>query len=94
MRNEGVKMNQTTRVILADDSMEFCESLQMQLKNYTGMDIVGRARDGAELLSLIGEKQPDVVVTDVEPDEKWISYMQGKYGAENVKLVQRALKNL
>ena len=58
-------MNQTTRVILADDNAEFCELLNGQLKNYTGVELIGRARDGAELLSLIGEKQPDVVVTDV-----------------------------
>jgi len=30
----------------------------------------------------------------VEPKKEWIEYMQGKYGSENIKLVQRALKNL
>ncbi len=30
----------------------------------------------------------------VEPTEEWLGYMQGKYGSENIKLVQRALKNL
>ena len=60
-------MSESTRIILADDSADFCDKLHMKLKNYTGMDIVGRARDGAELLHMIGEKTPDVVVTDAMP---------------------------
>jgi len=58
-------MNQSTRVILADENMDFCELLAAELKNYAGIELVGKARDGAELLALIGEKQPDVVVADV-----------------------------
>lgn len=65
MRNEGVKMNQSTRVILADESMEFCELLSSEMKNYTSVELIGRARDGVELLALIGDKEPDVVVADV-----------------------------
>ena len=63
-------MSESTRIILADDSADFCDKLHMQLKNYTGMDIVGRARDGAELLHMIGEKTPDVVVTDAMLPQK------------------------
>ncbi len=55
---------ETTKIILADDNLDFCDNLHVQLKNYTGMDIVGRARDGADLLQQISEKAPDVVVTD------------------------------
>ena len=65
IRNEGVKMNQSTRVILADENLDFCELLSAELKNYTSIELAGRARDGVELLALIGEKQPDVVVADV-----------------------------
>jgi len=43
MRNEGEAMSESTRIILADDSADFCDKLHMKLKNYTGMDIVGRA---------------------------------------------------
>ncbi len=57
-------MMETIRVILADDNVDFCENLNKILKNYTCLDIVGQARDGAELLRQIGEKAPDVVVTD------------------------------
>ncbi len=60
----------STRIILADDNLDFCENLQIQLKNYTGMDIVGQARDGADLLRQIAEKTPDVVVTDAMLPQK------------------------
>ena len=63
-------MSESTRIILADDSADFCDKLHMKLKNYTGMDIVGCARDGAELLHMIGEKTPDVVVTDAMLPQK------------------------
>ena len=57
-------MNETMKIILADDNIDFCEKLQRQLNNYTGVNVVGKAKDGAELLDLISEWQPDVVVTD------------------------------
>ena len=57
-------MNETMKIILADDNIDYCEKLQRQLNNYTGVNVVGKAKDGAELLDLISEWQPDVVVTD------------------------------
>ncbi len=57
-------MMETTKIILADDHSDFCKILHEKLKNYTGMDIVGQATDGMELLSMITEKAPDVVVVD------------------------------
>ncbi len=61
---------ETTKIILADDSAEICDKLHGELKNYTGLDIVGRARDGVDLLRQISEKLPDVVVTDVMLPQK------------------------
>ena len=57
-------MSEHIKVILADDSMDFCQLLQRQLKTYTGLEIVGMAQDGVELLAMAKEKQPDVLVLD------------------------------
>ncbi len=63
-------MSEMVRIILADDNKEFCEKLQEQLEKYSGMNIVGKASDGLELLRMIEEKTPDVVVTDVMLPQK------------------------
>ena len=57
-------MSEPIKIILADDSMDFCEMLHMQLKNYTGIEVVGKVQDGQELLTQIWEKQPDMIVVD------------------------------
>ena len=60
-----MKMSEPIKIILADDSMDFCELLHKQLRNYTGLEVVGKVQDGAELLAQVWEKQPDVIVADV-----------------------------
>ena len=57
-------MSEPIKIILADDSMDFCEMLHMQLENYTGIQVVGKVQDGQELLTQIWEKQPDMIVVD------------------------------
>ncbi len=57
-------MSEHIKVILGDDNLEFCQLLQQQLKTYTTVEVVGTAQDGAELLALVREKQPDVLVLD------------------------------
>ena len=60
-----MKMSEPIKIILADDSMDFCELLHRQLRNYTGLEVVGKVQDGAELLQQVWDKQPDVIVADV-----------------------------
>jgi DNA-binding NarL/FixJ family response regulator len=52
------------RVILADDSMLLREGLARLLEE-AGVDVVGRAADGDELLALVGEQRPDVAIVDI-----------------------------
>ena len=63
-------MSEPIKIILADDSMDFCEMLHMQLENYTGIQVVGKAQDGQELLTQIWEKQPDMIVVDAMLSKK------------------------
>ena len=75
-------MSEPIKVILADDSMDFCELLHLQLKNYTGLEVVGKVQDGIELLAQVQEKQPDIIVTD--------AMLPKKDGLSVVRAIQEA----
>lgn len=53
------------RVILADDSVLFREGVAAVLSD-AGVDVVGQAGDGDELLSMVAAMKPDVVVVDIK----------------------------
>jgi DNA-binding NarL/FixJ family response regulator len=52
------------RVVLADDDVLLREGLASLLERF-GFEIVGRAGDGSELLSLVRELKPDLVLVDI-----------------------------
>jgi DNA-binding NarL/FixJ family response regulator len=52
------------RVILADDDVLLREGLA-SLLDRSGFDVVGQAGDGTELLALVRNKVPDMVVVDI-----------------------------
>jgi DNA-binding NarL/FixJ family response regulator len=57
------------RVIVADDQRTIAESLAMILELVEGIDVVGMATSGAELVYLALRERPDVVLTDLHmPD--------------------------
>lgn len=55
---------QRTRVVLADDEVLLREGLAALLGR-VGLDVVGRAGNAAELIALVRERQPDLVVADI-----------------------------
>lgn len=58
---EGNKIS----VLIADDNKEFCSILNDYLLNQRDIVVTGIAKDGKEALTLIEEKQPDLVVLDI-----------------------------
>jgi DNA-binding NarL/FixJ family response regulator len=52
------------RVVLADDDVLLREGLASLLER-SGMRVAGQAGDGAQLLALVAESRPDLVVVDV-----------------------------
>lgn len=52
------------RVVIAEDSVLFREGLARLLEG-AGFEVVGRAGDASELLSLVDSHQPDVIITDI-----------------------------
>jgi DNA-binding NarL/FixJ family response regulator len=52
------------RVVMAEDDVLFREALAKLLES-SGFDVVGRAGDGSEVLPLVREHIPDLVIVDV-----------------------------
>jgi DNA-binding NarL/FixJ family response regulator len=54
-----------TRIVLADDHRIVREGLRMLLDNRNDIHVVGEACDGEEVLQVVGQELPDVVVMDL-----------------------------
>jgi DNA-binding NarL/FixJ family response regulator len=54
-----------TRVLLADDHTLVRAGIRALLEKLPGVEVVGEAGDGHELLELIATRQPDVVLMDI-----------------------------
>ena len=57
-------MNERIKVVIADDNSEFCEMLRGNLAKNKNLDVIGAASDGFELIALVNELRPDVIVTE------------------------------
>lgn len=59
-------MNHAIRVIVADDEPFICGMLTKIIRcRELGLEIVGTAHDGEQLLHMIGQLEPDIVITDI-----------------------------
>jgi DNA-binding NarL/FixJ family response regulator len=54
------------RIVMADDHEIFRDGFQLIISKAPQMDLVAQAANGVELLALVEEKRPDVVVTDIK----------------------------
>ena len=57
------------RILLADDHKMLREGLRVLLDSQPGMQVVGEAANGKEVLDKAGELKPDVVVMDLSMPE-------------------------
>src|SRR5205085_2958323 len=65
MRAAAAKLNNPIRVLIADDHRLFAEALEAILAGESSIEVVGRARNGAEALELALQLDPDVVLMDI-----------------------------
>ena len=59
-------MKQVIKIAIADDYPMFLEGLQLLLEKQDNIEIVGEASNGQELLDVVKQTKPDVVITDIE----------------------------
>lgn len=62
-------MKQPIRIALADDHSIFREGMKVLLEKTNELEITGMAGNGKELLKIIREQKPDVVITDIDMPE-------------------------
>ena len=58
-------MERVSRVIFADQNEDFRILMSDAAKNENGIEVIGSTGDGSQLIKLIDEKKPDVVVMDL-----------------------------
>lgn len=61
----GEPLPERVRVLIADDHRLFAEALQAILATDARIEVVGRARDGAEAVELWDKLHPDVTLMDI-----------------------------
>jgi two-component system nitrate/nitrite response regulator NarL len=59
------RLNDRIRVLIADDHRLFAEALEAILAGEGSIEVVGRARNGAEAVELALELGPDLVLMDI-----------------------------
>lgn len=59
-------MTNTIRLVIADDHEIFRDGLTLMLSKQDAVLLVGQAKDGEELLRIVDETRPDIVLTDIK----------------------------
>ncbi len=77
------------RVVIADDHAIVRRGLVQIIAETPDMELIGQAENGHELLALIGELKPDVVVMDINMPEKsgWDVMLQLKSEKNKIPVV-------
>jgi DNA-binding NarL/FixJ family response regulator len=53
------------RIVLADDHALVRAGIRLILEKIKGVEVVGEARDGHEVLEMVAKHRPDILVTDI-----------------------------
>lgn len=53
------------KIIIADDNLYWCETMQKYLQQFKEFEILGTTSDGEEQIEMIKILQPDIVITDL-----------------------------
>jgi len=77
------------RIVLADDHVIVRQGLRRIIEQAAGLEVVGEADDGLELLALLQRITPDLVVLDIA-----MPHLRGIEAIHEIKAVQPELKVL
>lgn len=79
-------MEKSTGIILADQNEEFRLLLKEAAKSEEGVEVLGTTGDGAELVKMISELRPDIVVMDlILQNREGISVLREYSGANGYR---------
>lgn len=56
----------TIQIVIADDMPIFLEGFRLLIEQEGGLKVTGKAHNGEELLKLVKQEDPDIVITDIE----------------------------
>jgi len=73
-------MSDKINILLADDHQMFLDGITTMLQRSRKVEILGTAKSGEELLKLLENNQPDMVITDLQMEG-----MSGVEAAEKIK---------
>ncbi len=59
-------MYSSIKLVIADDHEIFREGFKLLLRNQTTVELVGEAENGRELLQVVRQQQPDIVIVDIK----------------------------
>lgn len=101
--------NEKQKILIADDHALFREALALVLGQEPGIDVIGQAENGRELVRMVQECRPDLVLTDISMPQmngtEAISHLKTRYpglkvivvtmhsGAEHVRTALKAGAN-
>ncbi len=86
------------KVIIADDHAILTKGIRMYMENVEDIDIIGEAKDGNELIQLLKEDKPNVILLDIDmPEMNGISalrYIDLKYSAIKIVMLSMHPENI
>jgi DNA-binding NarL/FixJ family response regulator len=77
------------RIILAEDHLGFRRLVRQELESVGELQVVGEARDGQELLALLEQVSPDLIILDIS-----MPNLGGLEAAKRIKLSHPQVKIL
>ncbi|MEO7215520.1 response regulator transcription factor [Mucilaginibacter sp.] len=80
-------MHHNIDIVIADDHEIYLDGLSLMLSRQQGFNVVGRASNGEQLLNIVKNTNPDVVLTDIK-----MPVLDGIASARQMLQVQPELK--
>jgi DNA-binding NarL/FixJ family response regulator len=77
------------RIVIADDHVIFRQGMKRLIEEMEGMEVVGEANDGLELLGLLNKLTPDMVLLDIS-----MPNLRGIEATREIKTINERIKVL
>lgn len=77
------------RIILADDHSMFRHGIKKIVEDISDIEVIGEAGNGIELLELVRNLEPDMVIVDIS-----MPYLRGIEATKDIKQIYKGIKIL